>query len=144
MFGWRRSLRRCRAPARLEPTRLSARSSRRWTLLLWPDARRIAREDGVGRDVARHDRAGSDERPGADPEAAEDDGARAQHGAAFDDRREQLPIIRRLELPGLGRRPRVLVVDEQHAVSDKDLVLDRHARADEAMALDLAARADNG
>ena len=41
-----------------------------------------------------------------------------------------------------GRRPRIRVVDEHHAVADEDMVLDRDALADERVARDLAAPAD--
>ncbi len=49
----------------------------------------------------------------------------------------------RLKRAVRGRRSRVLVVDEHHAVPDEHLVLDRHTVADERMALDLAVRADH-
>ena len=45
---------------------------------------------------------------------------------------------------GRGGGPRVLVVDEHHAVADEDLVLDGHAFADEGVAGDLDPAADAG
>ena len=47
-----------------------------------------------------------------------------------------------LKLAVFVRRPRVLVVDEEHAVTHEHLVLDSHPRTDERVALDLAAGTD--
>ena len=57
-------------------------------------------------------------------------------------RTPQRPVVSRLQIAAAGRRARPLVVDEEDAVPDEDLVRKRHARADERVALDLAARAD--
>lgn len=74
--------------------------------------------------------AAADHRPGADARAALDTGL------------EKLPVGVRLRQPLARRRTRVLVVDEEHSVSDEYLVRNRHAGADERVTLDLAVSAD--
>src|SRR5262245_12041451 len=91
-----------------------------------------------GRYRARPPRARSDQSAGADPDAAEDDDTGPERGAVFDDCREQLPVGVGLQAPVSGRGPWTLVVDEQHPVTDEDVVLDRHSVTDERVALDLA------
>jgi len=55
---------------------------------------------------------------------AENDGARSERGASLNDGGKELPILFRLQLPPLVRRPRMLVVDEDDSVADEDFVLD--------------------
>ena len=71
-------------------------------------------------------------------------GAGADRRALLHDRVLDLPIAGGLQLSGRGRRSRIGVVDEHHAVADEDVILDRHALADEGVARDLAPPANAG
>src|SRR5947207_6601440 len=83
-----------------------------------------------------------DERAGPDPDSAEDHRSGAQGRPALDYRPAQFPVSPGLQRPVLGGRPGIAVIEEQHAVTDEDLILNGYAIADEAVALDLAARPD--
>src|SRR5207249_1752394 len=104
---------------------------------------RHARDRLARRDVPGDDGACANECAGADPDAAEHDDARAERRAALDDGAHELPVGICLELARVSRRARKLVVDEERAVADENLVLDLDACADERMTLDFAASADH-
>ena len=78
--------------------------------------------------------AGSDDRPFADRDPAQDGGVAADRSALLDKRGNAGPIRFRLQLSGLRRCARVSVVDERHAVADEDLVFYGHPFTDERMA----------
>src|ERR1022692_2609492 len=78
----------------------------------------------------------------ADLYAAEDDCAAADRRPAPHDGSFQPPVTRGLQRSVVVGGAWTAVVDEDHTVSNKDLVLERDARADEAVAGDLAAVAD--
>lgn len=65
----------------------------------------------VRRDVSRDD--GADQRPLADPDAAEHNSSGATSGAVSDQRREEFPVGFRPELSCLRGRTRELVVYEE-------------------------------
>ena len=94
--------------------------------------------------VKRDDAARTDDGALADRHIGENGRAGADRRALLDDGVLDLPVIRGLQIPRGRRRPRVGVVDEDHAVADEDLVLDGHAFADEGVAGDLAAPPDAG
>ena len=77
------------------------------------------------RDVAGDDRAGADEAPAPIVTPPRMTAPEPMRRAALDDRREQRPVVRGLQLAVVVRRARALVVDEHHAVPDEHLVLDR-------------------
>src|SRR3954447_9410933 len=108
------------------------------------DARGHTRDPRSGGHVGGDHRPGSDEGTGADRHATEDDGPRSDRCAVVHLDAEQLPVVRRLDLPRRVEDARRLVVDEHHAVSDEDVVTDAHTVTDEGMALDLAVGADHG
>src|SRR5262245_43415337 len=100
---------------------------------------RHAGDSRPGRNIACDDRSGTDERPSTDPHSSEDHAARAEAGSFLDDRAKKRPVVCGLQAAVLGGRTRGLVVDEEDAVPDEDLVVDVDSFADEAVALDLAA-----
>src|SRR5687768_9616003 len=106
--------------------------------------RGIPSDDCPGSDVARHDGSGADQRASLDPDASKDHRAGPERGATLDDRGEQLPVVFGLKPTLVAGRAGVVVVDEEHAVANEDLVVDLYAAADERMTLDLAVRADYG
>jgi hypothetical protein len=61
---------------------------------------------------------------------------------AFDERRNAFPVCFGLQFSPLVRGPWILVVDEHHAVTDKDAVLNGHAFADEGVTGNLDPTAD--
>src|SRR2546426_2344312 len=125
-----------------------ARADRAGSPSVSGSARRVAeytcRHSGNGRarrDILRHDRAGADERTLANRDAAHDHGAAPDRRPSTDARRHDLPVGLGLERAA-GGRARIAIVDEHHAVTDEDLVLDRHPLAQERMRGDLAPGAD--
>ena len=73
------------------------------------------------------------------------DGSIAADGrTALDERRNALPVGFGLQFSPLVRGPWILVVDEHHAVTDKNAVLNRHAFADEGVTTNLDPTADLG
>ena len=76
--------------------------------------------------------------PGKDGRIAADRGASANASG------KQSPVRLRLHESFDGRRPRVAIVGEHHAVSDKDLVGDLHPFANKAVGRYFAAFANDG
>src|SRR5439155_7953053 len=101
-------------------------------------ARRVARDDGSGRDVSGHDRAGSHDRRFADRDTSEQHGSGTYRCTSLHQRRHDVPVLVRLDPTALCRGPGVQVVDKADVVTYEHFILDRHALADEAVALDLA------
>src|SRR5262249_32052257 len=107
------------------------------------DAGGVAGDHRAVRDVVRDDASRADDRLLTDGDAAQDRRAGADRRAPPHEWRLAPPVGGGLQRPRLGRRARIPVVDEDHAVPDEDLVLERHALADEAVARDLAAPAND-
>src|SRR5712691_7097947 len=105
------------------------------------DLRRIARDDGVRRHVARNGAAGAHDGVFADDHVRQNRRPRADRRTAPHGGRLDFPVELRLELARRGRRARIGVVDERDAVPDEDLILDGDAFADERVARNLAATA---
>ena len=103
---------------------------------------RAADDEGVARDVAGDDRAGSDGREPADVDAGDDDRAGADRAAVREDDRADLPVVGPGEVAGRGDGARVAVVGQDRARADEHAVLDRHAVVDERRVLDLDPVAD--
>src|SRR5438876_9104588 len=103
---------------------------------------RIACHDRVGRHVASHDAAGSDQSILADRDVRKDGGAGADRSARPHQRRLDFPVLLGLQRTVRSCGARVGVVDEGDAVADEDVVLDGHAFANERVAGDLAVLAD--
>src|SRR6266850_2195840 len=143
---------------RRAPVRLDARSNvsmsgrrRRWS---WggdavggeraQEARRRARDDGVGGHVVGDDAAGADESLLADGHVGEDGGAGADGRASLHQCRLDLPVLLGLQMTVAGGGARIGVVDEGDPVADEDVVLDDDPLAHEGVARDLAVLADLG
>src|SRR5712691_7145902 len=120
----------------------TALPSRRRGLFSGPLTSGDAGNDGVGWYVPCDHGAGSHESPGPDSNAAEDNGSGAERGSSFHDGPQEGPIGIAFGSAFAGGGTREPVVDEQHPVTDEDLILDLDAVADERVARDLARRAD--
>src|SRR5262245_28915173 len=105
-------------------------------------ARRVAGDDRPGGHVSGDDAAGPDDRVLADLDSAEDRRAGPDAGAAAHDRRHHGPVAVALEFAALVHGAREAIVDEHHAVSNEDVILDLDTFADEGMARNLDAAAD--
>src|SRR5262249_35899626 len=125
----------------LQPLAFVATPSVRLTL---DRAGRHADDDGARCHVARDDGAGADHRPPTAAQPAQVRRVRPERRPPTDPGRLQFPIAAPQQFPAGRGRPRQPVVDKHHAVSDKDLVLDRDPLADEGMRRYLAARPDHG
>ena len=99
-------------------------------------------DERVPRDGARHDGPGADHRERPDIAAGDDDGARADRAAVLEPDRGDLPVVGAGQLALGGDRPRVAVVGEDRARADEHAVGDRDAVVDERAVLDLHAVAD--
>src|SRR5690242_16161631 len=93
-----------------------------------------AGQNRIFRHIPRHDGAGADQRACADRHAAHDHRPRSDRSAFLHDRRSR-------SAPHVGCT-RFEVVDEHHAMTDEDVVLERHAFAQEAVRRNLAASPD--
>ena len=92
-------------------------------------ASRIPGHNGPGRNVFCHYAAGTDGRPLANDHAAQDGGARADGGPAFDGSRNALPVRLGLRSAiGVGCA-RKAVVDERDSMTNENLVFDGHPLA---------------
>ena len=94
------------------------------------------------RDIFDDDAAGTDDGAVTNGDAAQDGGVGADGGAFFDDGGDYFPIVFGLDAAGFGCGAGIAVIDEHHAVTDKNIVFDGDAFADKGMALDLAVFAD--
>jgi hypothetical protein len=101
-----------------------------------------SRNNSSGRHILRYYCAGTNHRLLADCDAAQDDRAAANRGASPNDGRHDLPVGFGLQ-PTIGTGTGLLVVDENHSVSDEHLILNRNAFAYESVGRNLAARADD-
>src|SRR5712691_9304290 len=128
-----------RSPRRSTRT---APPSRRRGLFLPPLTRRDAGHDGIGCYVPRDHGAGAYESPRPDANATEDDDSGPERGAPFHHGSQEGPIGIALGSAFVGGGAREPVVDEQHPVTDENLILDLHTVANERVARDLAGRAD--
>src|SRR5947209_16635468 len=104
--------------------------------------RRISDHCRAQRNDACDDGACTDRRRLTDPHVPEDHSAGTDRSAPFDRGALQRPVPVGLELPGRGDGAWMLVVDEDDAMTDEDLVVNLHTRADERVTLDLAAFTD--
>src|SRR5262245_2524652 len=114
----------------------------RFSLDLPQHARRVAGDDRPGGHVSGDYAAGPDDRVLANLDSAEDRRAGADSGAAAHDRRHHGPVAVALELAALVHGAREAIVDEHHAVSNEDVILDLDTFADEGMARNLDAAAN--
>src|SRR6516162_3945259 len=106
------------------------------------DSRRVAGHDGPVGHITRNHAARTNDGALSNYDVRQNRGARAYRRAFPDECRLDFPIAACLQLPGGRRRTRVRIVDECHAMSDEDLILDGHTLAHEGVARDLAALAD--
>lgn len=97
-------------------------------------SRRVSRHRRICGNIVDYDGAGADQRARADGQPAENCRTAADTGTAFDDGRNDLPLGVRLQCAIRARGARILVVDENDAMADKDFVFDSHPFADETMA----------
>src|ERR671930_99584 len=103
---------------------------------------RDAGDQPVGRYVPVHDRAGADERPGADGDAGDQDRAGADRRAVLDPDLAELPLVGAQRLALGVDRPRVVVVGDHCGWPDEDPLAEPSAVVDQRVVLDLAALAD--
>ena len=104
-------------------------------------ARVNAGNDRLISDVARDHCAGADKCASSDGYAAHDHGAAPDRRATFDQNRHHHPI---LWTGALSRdsRPRLVVINEHHAMTDEDLILNSDPGANETVGGNLALRSD--
>src|SRR5208283_420869 len=102
----------------------------------------IAGHNRVGRNIPGDHGARSDNGVLSDTGIGEDSRARANRRSFFHHRAFHAPVGFGLQSPGGGRRARIQVVDEHHAMSDENVVFDAHAFTDKSVARDFAAFAD--
>ena len=86
----------------------------------------------------RHHSPGADQRPCPDRHAAHDHRTTADRSAPVHQNRGHLPIFR-AGAPPPNRRTRLLVIDEDHSVTDENFILEREAFAKKAVGRNLAA-----
>src|SRR6516162_5995029 len=97
------------------------------------DAPWNANNDSMIRHVGDDNRCGTDHRPATDRDIGKYRRVRADRGACPHDRSQHLPIGLALEVAFCGGSVRVKVVDELHAVANKDLIFDLYALTNEAV-----------
>src|SRR5581483_11243120 len=91
------------------------------------EPRRHAGYGRVGGDVASDDCARADNRTLSDRHPAEDDSSGTERCPLPNESRSKRPVGWTLQSALRGCRPRVVVVDEEHAVTHEHFVLDRDA-----------------
>src|SRR6185437_12017753 len=99
----------------------------------------IACDDLIREHIPRDDCSRSDQGTSSDSEAAENNRPRPDRCSPFHAGWQEVPVGRGRRHALLVCRSRLLVVHEDNAVTDEDLVLDDNAATDEAVTLDLAA-----
>ena len=140
------------APARIAPRvgRLAVRPRDGLAAFAGPadDPRRIARDDGVGGDVAEDDRAGPDQGAAADPNRGHQgrvraDGRAVFHVRAVPPRRARVGRAGMAHVRELRPRPDEHVLPEDDAVPNAGMALDPGPGADDGPARHEAERADD-
>src|SRR5262245_7529278 len=97
------------------------------------DARRRTGNDGMIGYVGHDQRCCADYLAATDAEICKDRRVRADRGTRPHDRSQHLPIGFALEVAFCGGGVRVKVVDELHAVANKDFILNLYALTNEAV-----------
>src|SRR5580658_7667956 len=108
-------------------------------LNLTEDFCRVTSNDGVGGDVFCDHCARSYNGIFTNAEVGKDSGARPDGGAFLDDRFLDLPVGFGLQTSTGGSGTWVGIIDEHHAMADKNVVFDGYTFTDEGVAGDLAA-----
>ena len=101
------------------------------------DPSRNTRDDRIVGDVAGYHCASTYQSALPNADAGENGGIAAQRGAPLNSRWDDLPVGLALELSRVRHSPRVDVVDEHDAMSDKHAVFDMDPFANECVAGDL-------
>jgi hypothetical protein len=101
-----------------------------------------AGDSGACRNIFRNDGTRADDRALTDGDPAQDGGVAADAGLGSHDRRNYLPIKPSLQCAAFGCRARIFVVDENDAMADENLIVDRDAFTDKAMRGNFAVAAD--
>src|SRR6266536_531577 len=96
----------------------------------WEGPGGIPDDHALGLDVTGHHRPCADQRTAPDPDPTRYHRSGSKCGSPLDRRRQRLPVALALQ-PTLCRRTWILVVGEQHPVTDEHLVLDVHPATDE-------------
>ncbi len=101
-------------------------------------SRRVSRYCGISGHIIYYDGSGSDQRVLANGHAAQDSCPTTDAGTALDCRRDDLPVRIGLQRATHLCGTRILVIDKDDAVTDKDFVLDRHPFTNKRVARDFA------
>lgn len=104
----------------------------------------IPHPDFARRHRLGHHTTGADNRSFSDSDAAQNSGAGSNRSVVLDDRRDHRPVIFGLEFALFGYGAGIAIVNESHAVSDKNPVSDNNALTEEGMARNFTVRADEG
>jgi hypothetical protein len=96
----------------------------------------------MGRNIPRDHAAGADQGIFPDGDAAEQDRAGANGGAALDQGGNTIPVGFRLQLSIFIGCARIQVIGKNHVVTDEDILFQGHAFANETMAGNFTAMAD--
>src|SRR5207253_6814787 len=96
-----------------------------------------AEDQQVARHIASDGAAHADQRILTEGHPAPDGRSGADAGTALDQRRHNLPVVRRQQFSSFTRGPRIPVIGETHVGADECTILDSYASRNEGEGLDL-------